>query len=162
MNSQGVLTGKSTKLAAVILLSAAVGIVFYLKNRAQEMPAPETVTVTQGVRDDQQVATDPGVADESRLPRLLELGADKCVPCKMMAPILEELRVEYAAALNVEFIDVWKRPEAAGLYNIQLIPTQIFFDASGKEVFRHQGFFAKADILAKWKELGIDITRKAR
>jgi len=42
-------------------------------------------------------------------------------------------------------------------YNIKLIPTQIFYDPSGKEVFRHEGFFGKADILAKWKELGVDL-----
>ena len=91
------------------------------------------------------------------LPRLLDLGADKCIPCKMMAPILEELKMEYAGRLDVEFIDVWKNPEAGKPYNIELIPTQIFFDASGKELFRHQGFFGREGILAKWQELGHDL-----
>ena len=91
------------------------------------------------------------------LPTLLDLGATKCIPCKMMAPILEELKVEYANQLKVVFIDVWQNPEASKAHNINLIPTQIFLDAEGKELYRHEGFFAKADILAKWKELGVDL-----
>jgi len=76
----------------------------------------------------------------------------------MMAPILEQLKSEYEGTLIVDFIDVWKNPDEGPKYNIKLIPTQIFFDASGKERFRHEGFFSKEDILAKWKELGVDLT----
>ncbi len=100
------------------------------------------------------------VAGNSGLPRLVDLGARKCIPCKMMAPILEELKTEYAGRLKVVFIDVWEDPSRSEEYGIKLIPTQIFFDASGKELFRHEGFFSKADILAKWKELGVDIEIK--
>ncbi len=89
-----------------------------------------------------------------KLPRLLDLGASKCIPCKLMAPILEELKKEYAGTFNVEFIDVWKNPAAKKEYKVMLIPTQIFFDATGKELFRHEGFLSKNDILSKWKELG--------
>ena len=106
---------------------------------------------------DQEVSTpDAGTG----LPRLVDLGAGKCIPCKMMAPILEELKEEYAGSLEVEFIDVWQDPSAGDKYGIQMIPTQIFYDASGKELFRHEGFFAKEDILAKWKELGITLASK--
>ena len=95
--------------------------------------------------------------EKKPLPRLLDLGAGKCIPCKMMAPILKELKKDCAGKLEVEFIDVWKNPDAAKQYGIEIIPTQIFFDAGGKELFRHVGFFAKEDILAKWKELGVDL-----
>ena len=91
------------------------------------------------------------------LPKMLDLGAGKCIPCKMMFPVLDELKKEYTGKLEVEFIDVWKNPDAGKQYGIEVIPTQIFFDASGKELFRHIGFFAKDDILAKWKELGVDL-----
>ncbi|MGB8368266.1 MAG: thioredoxin family protein [Limisphaerales bacterium] len=91
------------------------------------------------------------------LPKLLDLGAGKCIPCKMMAPILEELKKDYPGRLEVEFIDVWQNPDAGKQYGIEVIPTQIFYDGSGKELFRHIGFFAKADILAKWKELGVEL-----
>jgi len=90
----------------------------------------------------------------------VEIGSVKCIPCKAMAPILEELKKEYAGKLEVEFIDVWKNPDAGKPYAIQMIPTQIFFDASGKELFRHTGFYGKDDILAKWKELGVDLAKK--
>lgn len=91
------------------------------------------------------------------LPRLVDLGATKCIPCKMMAPILEDLKQTYAGKLDVQFIDVWENPDAGKKYGINLIPTQIFYDTTGKEQFRHEGFFAKEDILAKWKELGAEL-----
>ncbi len=99
-------------------------------------------------------ASEPAV----QLPRLVDLGADKCIPCKMMAPVLAELAKDYAGQLNVVFIDVWKNRGEGARYGIQLIPTQIFFDATGKELFRHEGFYAKKDILAKWTELGVKLT----
>jgi thioredoxin 1 len=93
---------------------------------------------------------------ESGLPRLIDLGADKCVPCKMMAPILEEMRVTFEGQLAVEFIDVWKDRNAGSEYGVQVIPTQIFYGTDGTELFRHQGFFSREDILAKWKEFGYE------
>ncbi len=86
---------------------------------------------------------------------MLELGADKCVPCKMMAPILEELEKAYKGKAAIVFIDVWKKPEYAGKYGIQAIPTQIFFDKDGKEVFRNTGFLDKKTIIEKMKQLGV-------
>ena len=91
------------------------------------------------------------------LPRLVDLGAGKCIPCKKMAPILEELKKEYAGRMEVEFIDAWKNPDAGKAYGVEMIPTQIFYDASGKELERHTGFFGREDILAKWKELGVEL-----
>jgi len=94
---------------------------------------------------------------KTALPRLVDLGADKCIPCKMMIPVLADLKTNYVGQLEVEFIDVWKNPDAGKPYNINLIPTQIFYDAKGKELSRHEGFFSKKDILAKWKKLGIEL-----
>ena len=105
---------------------------------------------------DRQAAGD--AAAGARLPRLLDLGATKCIPCKMMAPILDELREKLAGRLDVEFIDVWENRQAAAKYGIEQIPTQIFYDASGRELFRHTGFLSKEDILNKWKEFGLDFS----
>lgn len=91
-------------------------------------------------------------ATGQRLPKLIDLGADKCIPCKMMAPILEELKKDYAGRMEVEFIDVWRHRDKAAEYGVQMIPTQIFYDASGKELFRRSGFIGREDILAKWRE----------
>ncbi len=98
---------------------------------------------------------------EGGRPRLLDLGATSCIPCKMMAPLLDEMKKDYAGVLDVEFIDVWKNPAAGKKYGIRQIPTQIFFDAKGKERFRHVGFFGKEEILAKWKDLGYDLKSMA-
>jgi thioredoxin 1 len=101
-------------------------------------------------------ATDePAVA--AGLPRLVDLGAKKCIPCKMMAPILEDLKENYADTFETEFIDVWEKTQEAEKYGIETIPTQIFYDAAGKEQFRHVGFISKEDILATWKKLGVEV-----
>jgi thioredoxin 1 len=96
---------------------------------------------------------------EENLPKLVDLGAKKCIPCKLMAPILEELKKEYAGKLDVEFIDVWEKENAkkGEEYGIKIIPTQIFFSAKGKELWRHEGYISKNDILEKWKELGVNL-----
>jgi thioredoxin 1 len=99
-------------------------------------------------------------AAKSTIPLIVDLGAGKCIPCKMMTPILEELKKEYAGLMEVKFIDVWTNPDAGKKYGVHIIPTQIFYDAAGKELFRHEGFIAKDDILAKWKELGVTFTMK--
>jgi thioredoxin 1 len=102
----------------------------------------------------------PARAEEKALPRLVDLGAKKCIPCKMMAPILDELAKEYAGKMEVIFIDVWEHPEKGREYGIRLIPTQIFFAPSGEELFRHAGFYSKKEILNKWEELGYSFEDK--
>lgn len=94
---------------------------------------------------------------KKQLPRLVDLGATKCIPCKMMAPILEELKKEYKGKLVVVFIDVWENRGEAEKYGIQSIPTQIFYDENGKEFSRHEGFFPKEDILKTFKDNGIKL-----
>jgi thioredoxin 1 len=86
------------------------------------------------------------------LPRLVDLGAGKCIPCKKMAPILEKLSKKYAGIVDVVFIDVWKDAKAGKPYRIRLIPTQVFIDLSGNEVFRHEGFFSKQEIERVFRE----------
>ena len=136
-----------TKFSIVILLSVIVLAVLVLKQgqkhageRNGEVKGSENTALLSDVRN---------------LPLLLDLGAGKCIPCKMMEPILEELKEEYKEAFEVVFIDVWVNPEESKKYGIKLIPTQIFFDDEGNELFRHEGYFSREDILAKWEELGV-------
>lgn len=86
---------------------------------------------------------------------MVDLGAKKCVPCKMMAPILEALEKEYKERAAIVFIDVWENPEAAKEFRIQVIPTQIFYDASGREVMRHQGYMSREAIVAELGKMGV-------
>lgn len=118
--------------------------------------------VLRGGGNEETVAPVPAApTTAAALPRLVDLGADKCVPCKMMAPILEELRTEYAGRFEVVFIDVWKDATKAQEYGVRVIPTQIFFGADGRELLRHEGFFAKEDILAAWRSHGYDFPAPA-
>jgi thioredoxin 1 len=96
----------------------------------------------------------PGSTESSGLPKLVDVGADKCIPCIKMAPILDQLRKDFAGQMEVSFVDVWKYKEEAAKYGVRTIPTQIFYAADGKELFRHTGFYSRAEILAKWREFG--------
>lgn len=91
------------------------------------------------------------------LPKMIELGADQCIPCRMMKPILEELERDYKGKLEIEYIDVWKDRAAGEKYRVQSIPTQVFIDENGEEFFRHVGFFPKEDILKTFRNQGIKL-----
>jgi len=90
-----------------------------------------------------------------KIPVLIDLGAGTCIPCKMMKPILDEVKKEYEGKAVVRIIDVYENQEETMKYGIRAIPTQIFFDTSGKEVFRHEGYFSKEEIVDKFKEMGV-------
>lgn len=136
------------KIGIVVLLALAVGVVVTVKIRSRPAVAP---TALSGQSKPPTAA----------LPKLVDLGAGKCIPCKAMAPILEELDRTYAGHFQVQFIDVWENRSAGEAYGIRTIPTQIFFDAQGKELFRHEGFFSREDILGTWKRLGHDFPKLA-
>lgn len=115
----------------------------------QKVQATTSETTTQS-------KIEKNIKNKTSVPKLVDLGAGKCIPCKMMAPILDELKQEFKGKFDVEVIDVWEHPEIGEVYRIRLIPTQIFFDEKDKELYRHEGFMSKQDILNKWKELGYD------
>jgi len=86
---------------------------------------------------------------------MIDLGAKKCIPCKMMAPILEKVEKEYEGKAAIVFIDVWKHRDEAKRFHIQAIPTQIFYDRDGNEVYRHVGFMDEAAIVAQLRKMGV-------
>ena len=87
---------------------------------------------------------------------MVDLGADKCIPCKMMAPILKKLDAQYKGKAAIIFIDVWKNKEPARRFGIRAIPTQIFFDKNGSEVYRHVGFMNEESIVGQLKKMGVE------
>ncbi len=102
------------------------------------------------------IASPAAASEQAALPRLVDLGAGKCIPCKKMAPILKEMEKDYAGVVDIVFIDVWKDPKAGKPYKIRVIPTQVFYDIAGKEVFRHEGFFSREEIEKVFREkLGV-------
>ena len=136
-----------SRILIVAGLTIAVGAVFYMKQLSLSEQPSEPATV--------QTSVETPARTPDSLPRLVDLGSDKCQSCLAMVPVLEALTNDYEGHLEVVFIDVWKNPKEAGRFDIKLIPTQIFFDSGGNELFRHEGFFSKKDILAKWNDLGV-------
>jgi thioredoxin 1 len=86
---------------------------------------------------------------------MVDLGADRCVPCKMMAPIIAKVKKDYEDRAAIIFVDVWKDPGLGKKFGIRAIPTQIFYDRDGKEVYRHLGFMDEKSIVAALQKLGV-------
>ncbi len=146
--------GRTGRLALALFLILTC-FVAACDRSGEETGVPSDGAAGKARADTSAMSSDAAVASRD-LPALIDLGADKCTPCKMMAPILEELRATYEGEFEVVFIDVWKEPEAAREYSVSVIPTQLFLDESGDELFRHQGFYSREEILAKWTELGYE------
>jgi len=136
------------KIAVVVAVVAAIGVVLAAKNSTSPNDGP-----VKDMAEVEALASPPSASEA--LPRFVEVGADSCVPCKMMQPVLDELRADYTGELAIEFADVWKNPELGEKYGVRTIPTQIIYDAGGTEVFRHTGFWPKEGIDAKLEELEI-------
>jgi thioredoxin 1 len=112
-------------LGTTLLLVLSVGLVIAQKNTKH---AQESVSVP--------------------LMTFVELGSVKCVPCRMMQPVMKNIETKYGNQVKVIFYDIWQEDQKkyAKDYDIRVIPTQVFLDKSGKEVFRHEGFFPESEI----------------
>jgi thioredoxin 1 len=86
----------------------------------------------------------------------IELGSVRCIPCKMMQPVMKSVEKKYAGKVKVVFHDVWT-PEGKPFgekYGIAAIPTQVFLDENGKEFFRHEGYFPEEELVKVLKTKG--------
>ncbi len=133
------------RIGIVSALAVAVVTVVVVRGRGEKSGPPEPGAATRP-------------AGAPALPRLLDLGKGKCAPCKRMIPILKELADEYAGQFDVEIIDLTEHPEAGDRYDVKLIPTQIFLTADGTELWRHEGFLPKEEILSAWADLGVKLS----
>jgi thioredoxin 1 len=134
----------------LVLLAVAAALALGLAYRLHSKPsgAPPAADTTPPAA----AAAKP----TAKYPAVIDLGMGKCIPCKQMKPILDELKQEYAGRCRIEIIDIGERPEQADRYRVNLIPTQVFLGKNGKELFRHEGFMPKADIVAKLREMGVE------
>ena len=89
----------------------------------------------------------------------VELGSVNCIPCKKMQPIMKSVEKKYGGQIKVIFYDVWQpdQKKYAQQYGIKLIPTQVFLDEKGKEIFRHEGYYAEEEIDKLLKSKGLKI-----
>ncbi len=121
------------------------------------------LVLATGCQQGETVAhAESGPSATQKIPKLVDVGADKCIPCIKMAPILDQLREDFHGEMDVVFVDVWKFREEAARYSVQMIPTQIFYAADGRELYRHTGFYGREEILGKWRELGYNFEEQRR
>ena len=112
------------------------------------------------VQAEEKKETLPGVPLEGTV-TMLDLGAKTCISCRMMAPIIEKLKKAYKEKASIIFIDVWQHHNQVKGYRIRAIPTQIFFDEHGKEVYRNVGFMSEDAIVRQLEKMGVhDVARK--
>lgn len=143
-------------MKALLLCLGAVGFGLLSSGcQPRELAAGDEVPGVAAAKPGTPPVTPAPVAITQPLPRLVDLGAKKCIPCKQMVPVLEALTREYAGRLEVVFIDVWENRGEGARYDIRLIPTQIFYDAAGRELARHEGYWSKEAIVARFKEVGV-------
>lgn len=143
------LTPLFKRLAVLALCLMFTGI--YPATARSESTEPGTPTVSAA----DLVSGAPHELPVKGMVTMVDLGAHTCIPCKMMTPIIDALSKEYEGRAVIAFIDVWKHREEASRYRIRAIPTQIFYDAQGKEQYRHIGFMDRESIIAKLTELGV-------
>lgn len=109
-----------------------------------------------GIKNAPKETTETTENKEKGKPMLVDLGSTTCKPCKEMVPVLAQVKKMYDGKAAVMIIDVYDNPQAADKYKIRVIPTQIFLDKDAKEVFRHEGFFSKDDIVKVFKNMGVE------
>jgi len=146
---------KSQILLAAALSGAVFLIPLALKHRSSGEPARAEIAATAAVPA-------VGTGSARKLPKLVDLGTATCAPCKAMLVVMGELEQSYEGQLAVEFINVQQQADAAAPYGVRVIPTQVFLDAEGRELFRHTGFLSTEAIVRKWQDLGYRLERKPR
>lgn len=131
--------GRSGRLKRLVLIGTAIIV----------------LTAMTANADEKEKAAIPPIPTPG-LVTMVDLGAHKCIPCKLMAPIIADLQKEYAGLVTIFFIDVWEDRDQARRFGIRGIPTQIFYDKAGNEVGRHVGFMDKKSIIAVFSKLGVE------
>ena len=95
------------------------------------------------------------------LPKMWDFGSTNCMPCKAMKEILDPMMVDYKGKVDIRIINVYEETELTKQFRIVTIPTQVFIDAQGKEIFRHIGVYPRDSIEAKFREFGMPIVTGA-
>ena len=130
---------KTTKISIIIVLIVSIIVIWGYKTYVVKNEPNQT---TQDL--------------EKGKPTLVDLGSSTCIPCKEMVPVLAQVKNMYNGKVVVKFIDINEDPEETSKYDIKVIPTQIFLDKDGKQVFRHEGFFSKEEIVKVFKDMGVE------
>jgi thioredoxin 1 len=88
-------------------------------------------------------------------PMIVDFGSNSCIPCRQLRPVLQKIRQDYTGKLEVLIIDIRNKQKLASDYQIQVIPTVVFFDPAGKEIFRHQGYMSEEKVKEQLAKMGV-------
>ena len=143
--------GKITLIAKIFVLSFLLLIIAGCDDKHEETPTVVSTTLPKAVQAKPKVVSvKPAPKSVQKIKvTFIELGSVKCIPCKMMQPIMDEIAEEYKGQVDVVFYDVWtsKGQPYGQKYGIRAIPTQVFLDENGEEYYRHVGFFPKEELV---------------
>jgi len=87
------------------------------------------------------------------LPTILAFDRKLCPFCHQVEVTLEEIQKQYPGQLVVRLLFIDEREPMFKRFHIAIVPTQVFLDPAGKEVFRHEGVYPKEELIQKLKEL---------
>ncbi len=154
---------KRLLIAAGVLAVAAVFLFAGSKPKtqvsAEQSNQPGAVSLNRVSKETAPAVKEKDGAKKKYKVTFVELGSVRCIPCKMMIPIMEEVERRFGDEVLVVFHDVWTQEGQpyADKYKIRGIPTQVFLDADGKEFFRHTGFFPKEELFKVLEKGGVNI-----
>ncbi len=118
------------KIVVPVCILLAVAGIWLLKNADKEPEQARLASHEDFVLEAASIDLEKLTAHG--LPIIIDFGADSCIPCKEMAPVLKTLNERLQGLAIIKFVDVWKFGEAAKGFPVQVIPTQVFFTAEGK------------------------------
>jgi len=145
----------SKSIKTKLFLAVALLTIVSSSGRAVSSPADQSNPPIWAAKGEVLVTNRLDIDFSKYLVTFIELGADRCIPCKKMQPIMKEIAAAFPDRVQVVFYDVWKDSAPAEKYGIQLIPTQVFVDQKGKEIARHVGLYPKEEILELLKKHGV-------
>jgi len=153
------------KLLSLTIILIIVAGLTYCNNQQGESQRPKTransgpglsvngnsefpESASSGTNVKKETDAQQTLTDKKAKITFIELGSVNCIPCKKMQPVMKSIEEKYAGQVKVIFHDVWTEEGKpfASQYGIRLIPTQIFMDAAGNEIMRHEGFFPEEEI----------------
>lgn len=139
----------------ITMLIPSIGLA--AKKKAKKPVTVQTITTSTATTAYAAKTTAPV---PKSLPMVLDFGRGICIPCKQMKPILEELMKEYQGKAIIRIVDIDQEPELTQQHRIRLIPTQVFIDSTGKEIYRNEGVMEKTAIITKLNEMGVTLNSK--
>jgi thioredoxin 1 len=136
------------KLFILLLLIAVTALNVNAEQKKKTVAGKKTKTTLNTNTADSKSKPENTPAEAKPLITFVELGSVNCIPCRQMQAVMKAVESKYGSQLKVTFYDVWKpeQKQFGEKYKIKLIPTQVFLDAGGKEIFRHEGFYPEKEI----------------